>query len=236
MPHVLIVGQTESGKTTLAKRLCREYQQHGIKTAVLDILNDPEWHADYQTADQEEFLATVKQSRSLAVFVDEGGETIGRYESELKWLATRGRHFGHNCHFISQRASDISKTVRDQCSRLFCFQVSLTDAKTLSDDWAREELRQANTLAQGEFFDCPRFGPVRRLSLFGTAPHNGTSRIDTGVPKGDTADAHAPSSDVPPSADPVPSGRGSGRKVDGGPGQTHSPETEASNSGAPTRK
>lgn len=166
MAHVLILGMTESGKSTLAKQLCGEAKKRQLGTLVLDPLNDPDWQADYQTRDPAEFLRVVKNSESCAVFVDESGQSVGRFDTEMFWLATQGRHFGHMCHFISQRGQQIAKTVRDQCGRLYLFNCSLSDAKMLADEWNKEELRQAHTLEKGEFFIVQRFGAVKRAKLF----------------------------------------------------------------------
>lgn len=132
---------------------------------MLDILCDRGWHADFQSDDASQFLSVVKSSRSCAVFIDESAEVVGRYNDEMFWLATRGRHYGHNCHFVTQRVVQLNKTVRDQCSQLFLFRVSLDDAKALSNEWAREELRNANSLAQFECFHVTRFGHLRRLYI-----------------------------------------------------------------------
>lgn len=153
---------TESGKTTLAKLLIREFRRNDIKCVVLDPLFDPSFEADFQTSDRDEFLRIVKGSRSLAIFVDEAGESVGRYDSEMHWLATRGRHYGHSCYFLTQRGMQIAKTVRDQCSYLYLFACSRTDAKTLADEYNKPMLELANILDKGEFFVCPRFGTVHR--------------------------------------------------------------------------
>lgn len=156
---------TESGKTTLAKQLCWSYKRNKIKTIVLDPLLTPDWNSDFQTVDKYEFLNIVKRSRQCAIFIDESGEMIGKYNDEMHWLATRGRHFGHNCHFIVQRIVQLNKTVRDQCAHLFCFSVSITDAKLLADDWGKLELRDANTLKQFEFYHVMRFGDCSKIAL-----------------------------------------------------------------------
>lgn len=165
MPHVLIAGITESGKTTLAKRLVKRYNSNGIATLVLDPLNDPQWGATFQTSDKELFLRNVKQSRSCALFIDESGEMIGRYNEEMFFLATRARHLGHNTHFITQRVVQLNKTVRDQCVDLFLFMVSKTDAKILADEFNKPELQQANMLNQFECFYCRRYGAVRKIQI-----------------------------------------------------------------------
>lgn len=173
MPHSKIIGMTESGKTTLAKQLSKEYQQRKIPVIVLDPLGDPGWSDNpdseyfYQTDNKAVFLSAVRASRSCAVFIDEAGESVGQYDREMYWLATRGRHYGHNCHFLAQRAQQIAKTVRDQCGRLYLFNCSLDDAKTLANEWNKPELKEAYTLKQGEFFAVSRFGSVVKLSAFG---------------------------------------------------------------------
>lgn len=168
MPHVLIIGMTESGKTTLASEMCRQYRAKGVKTIVLDPMCDQRWQADFQTTDQDEFLAIVQNpgTRSCALFIDESGEEIGQYKKEMFWLATRGRHYGHNSHFITQRATQLSPTVRDQCSYLFLFNSSIDDCTQLAKEFNRLELKNANSLAKGEYFQCPRWGELQRLRVF----------------------------------------------------------------------
>jgi len=168
MPHSLIAGMTESGKTTLATRQSGLYQSNGIKVIVLDPLLDPRWQADYITDNRFEFLKVVQHpdTKGCAIFIDESGESVGQYNDEMFWLATRARHYGHNSHFISQRPQMLSPTVRGQCSYLYLFNVSSTDAKILADDWNKPELRDAATLAKGEYFYCGRFDPVSRHRVF----------------------------------------------------------------------
>ena len=168
MPHSLIVGMTESGKTTLATNLCRGYKERGIKTIVLDPMYDQRWQADFITTDKDRFLDIVQnpETRSCALFIDESGEEIGQYKREMFWLATRGRHYGHNSHFITQKAKQLAPTVRDQCSYLFLFNSSIDDCKELANEFNRPELRTANTLAKGEYFQCPRWGQIERLKVF----------------------------------------------------------------------
>jgi len=176
MPHSLVLGMTESGKTTLAKKLSKEYQARGIGVIVLDPLQDPEWSDKpdsdlfFQTTDKDEFLASVKASKRCAVFIDESGESVGQYDTAMHWLATRGRHYGHNCHFLSQRGQQIAKTVRDQCGRLYLFTCSLTDAKILADEWNKPELREAHGLEQGQFFIVRRFSGTEIASAFDDKP------------------------------------------------------------------
>lgn len=153
MAHTLIIGMSESGKTTLAKQLCQKYRRQGIKTIVLDPLWD-NWQADFQTDDPAEFMAVVSnpETKRCAIFIDEAGESVGQYNKEMFWLATRARHYGHNSHFIVQRVSQISPIVRDQCRFLFMFSTNIKVCKTLADDFNEERLLEGNMLEQGECF------------------------------------------------------------------------------------
>ena len=167
MAHSLVVGMTESGKSTLAKRLVMDWRHRGRAVLVLDALHDPAWHCDFLTSSGPEFQAVVRGSRNCLVVVDEAGEYVGQYDKELSWLATRGRHWGHSCLFVAQRASQISRLVRDQCSFLMCFAVSKYDARILSDEWGRDELLDAPQLPRGTCIYVPRFGSSKRITVFG---------------------------------------------------------------------
>lgn len=166
MAHVLILGMTLSGKTSLAKRLAPVYRAQGIKVGVLDPLGDPEWGADYQTSDPDEFLRVFWESRQVAWFIDESGDAVGRYDEAMARTATRGRHWGHRMHYITQRGAQLSRTVRDQCSTLFLFTTSLKDGKLHAEEWNKDELATAHTLGQGEYFTTGRFTPLSRGKLF----------------------------------------------------------------------
>lgn len=166
MAHVLVLGMTLSGKTMLAKSLAAEYRAAGISVLVLDPLRDPGWHADYQTSDPEEFLNFFWGARSCAVFIDEAADSVGRYDLAMQKTATRGRHWGHRVHYLSQRGTSINRTVRDQCSRLFLFASSLSDCKIHANEWNKPELLTAPTLPSGSYMACSKFGAVTHGKIF----------------------------------------------------------------------
>lgn len=156
---------TESGKTTLAKKLAQAYKNKGIGVLVLDPLFD-NWTCDYQTSDSDTFLDTYWKSKSCMVFIDESGDSVGRYEKTMIKTATRGRHWGHCNHYITQRASSVALTVRDQCGHLFLFASGFEDCKTHAREWNKPVLIEAANLKQGEYFHCTRFGGVTKNKLF----------------------------------------------------------------------
>jgi hypothetical protein len=166
MAHSLILGMTESGKTSLAKQLARGYKERGIGVLVLDPMNDPEWACDYKTDDVDEFLSVYWNSRRCAAFIDEAGEAVGQYDTAMHRTATKGRHWGHANHYISQRGTMIACTVRDQCSHLFLFATALKDSKIHAAEWNADILKSANALKQGEYYHSTRFGAVEKIKLF----------------------------------------------------------------------
>lgn len=167
MAHILILGQTLSGKTTLAKRLAAKYKSEGIGVLVLDPVGDPEWQADFRTANMDEFFRVYNDSRRCAVFVDEAGEVCEEYKHEITKTATRGRHRGHRNHYIAQRGTLILRTIRDQCSSLFLFNSGLEDCKIHAAEWNAPDIREHGPfLETGEYFHKQRMGQLQRGHLF----------------------------------------------------------------------
>lgn len=166
MCHVLILGMTLSGKTSIAKKLATLYRQSGVMVGVLDELGDPEWDADFRTTDANTFLRAFWESRQCAWFVDESGDAVGKYDEAMAKTATRGRHWGHRVHYLTQRGAQLSRTVRDQCSELFLFATSHDDSKLHANEWNSQELKNAHTLRQGEYFQKGRFGNLSRGNVF----------------------------------------------------------------------
>lgn len=141
----------------MAKQLAKEFRLNNYKVLVLDPLSDPDWEVDFKTKDKDEFLDMVKRSKSCILFIDESGQEIGRYNDEMFFLATQARHWGHISFFISQRAQALNKTVRDQCSNLYAFRLSLSDSVILSDQFAQPELKNIVSLPQYHFYKTGTF-------------------------------------------------------------------------------
>ena len=141
---------TSSGKTTLAKQLAVMARARGRRVIVLDPTYE-EWQADFQTADNEEFLEVFWHPEwiSCDVFIDESADAIGQFDKTMFGIATKGRKNGHNCFFISQRAAQLNPTVRGQCERLFLFKIGTKDANVMAEDWVEPELANAFLLPRG---------------------------------------------------------------------------------------
>lgn len=179
MAHSLIFGMTESGKTTLAKQMCRGYFAQGYGVLVLDPMCDPGWKPEspdgmdlehkyqlkkrfYQTDDPDEFLRVFWDSRACMVFIDEAGDVVGQYDLAMRQTATKGRHWGHCVHYLSQRGAQLSPTVRGQCEHMFLFTTARQDCELFAREWNKPELVEAAQLPRLEFFHVQRYAPLQR--------------------------------------------------------------------------
>lgn len=169
MAHSLLLGMTESGKTSLGIVLAGHYHDGGFPLIILDPMGNPKWPAGpnvFRTSSVADFLRVFWASTRCMAFIDEAGESVGRFDDVMIQTATKGRHWGHSCHYMSQRGAQLSRTVRDQCSHLFLFTTALDDCKIHANEWNKPELREAHTLPQGHYFHATRFGMLQRGQLF----------------------------------------------------------------------
>ena len=160
--HTLIIGMTESGKTTLGKILCSSYKAAGFGTIVFDAAFN-EWRADFQTGDADKFFRYAVRARRCMLFVDEAGKAVKWSARERVDLATLFRHLGHSALFLGQRPAMIAPSVRYNCARLCLFRTSREDAADLAAEWGHREIMSAPDLPAGSFLDITRFSaPVLR--------------------------------------------------------------------------
>ncbi len=167
MAHVLLTGITESGKTTMLRYILAGLKKKGFPTMCLTAEpNDiPALQkvCDWVTMDREAFLRVFFSPNTWRVVaaVDEGPDTIGKYDSEMRAMATRGRHRAI-CLFSSQRVQDINRTIRTQCRHIITFAQDGADADLLAREYRQPSLRDAATLKQFEYMKASRFGGCSR--------------------------------------------------------------------------
>ena len=162
--HSLIVGMTESGKSTLAKKIAKNLVIKKQPVMVLDILGS-KWDANYNTTNIHEFMDYVKRVKNTFIFIDESGE-VGALYKEFFWLATKSRHYGHSVFFITQRSMQLKPVVRSQCRQLFLFCSAKKDCQILHDDFNKKEILKGNELRQGTFLQVRRFENSKKIKLF----------------------------------------------------------------------
>jgi hypothetical protein len=155
--NALILGRSQYGKSSLAKALAKKFKEAGRRVLVYDILLD-DWNADYVTDDKDEFFKIFWGSFDLVAFIEEGGETANKKETEMVYTATRGRHqvgaqgFGNCCYYSCHRLNQLDVTLRAQCPELFLFASRYDDARDLCQEYGERELLKAPTLPPGHFY------------------------------------------------------------------------------------
>jgi len=163
--HVLIVGQGMSGKTLLCKQLAKKFiKNYGV--IVYDPINDPAWPATFKTDDPEKFEKVLWASTNCKVFIDECGDMFESRNREKEKIGFRSRHRGHIIHFIAQRATQVPKTVRLQCTHLFCFRQGLDDLIELARNFNDNLVEFAKDLQKGEYVFCDGYGTMIKDNIF----------------------------------------------------------------------
>lgn len=165
---MLIPGKTGSGKTTLAKRLATDYQRAGRGVLVYDPMQDPAWRAiaEHVYANDDRYLAAVRQARSCMLIVDESPDMLEGRRPPGAWLATQARHLGHMAHFICRRPMDLAPTIRDQCTHLLVFRMGWTWARELAVEHAAPDVEAACTLPLGQYLYARPDGRTTRHRLW----------------------------------------------------------------------
>lgn len=172
MGHYAIVGMTESGKSTLARKCAVELNKMGVHVIVFDPLGDPKWFecldpsTSFITDNEKEFLKVYWSSKNCAVFFDEAGDYATNHNKEMIKTATKGRHWGHSNFYIAQRGNLLARTIRDQCATLYMFTSSKDDAKIYSTEFNDSELLNVPDLPQGTYYSCGRFKKASKHILF----------------------------------------------------------------------
>lgn len=176
MAHKYIVGMTESGKSTLAKLMCMGLNKRGLKIAVLDKLRSTDWQCENVFEDPFEFLEFAKNNEEFFLFVDEGGQAIGRYNEEMEWLATESRHKGHSCIFISQSLTQVAPIVREQSMLFFLFACGEKNTTLLAEECREPLVKKLLKIPKLEFYIVSRFSALEKGKII--FPQKGKLPLD----------------------------------------------------------
>jgi hypothetical protein len=164
MPHVAIIGVTTSGKTHLARSLAQSMRKGGVPTLVLHRPREP-WNsneATWQTSDAELFLSKFWSVKSHACFMELADGAVDKYDLRFHKCFTEGRHEGHRCFYLTQRAATVHPAIRENCASLYLFACgSRAGAKLWSDEFNDDALLKATSLPQWVYYHkANRFSPA----------------------------------------------------------------------------
>lgn len=134
--HVLIVGNSNTGKSEIAKHLAQKASARGESVIVYDPLKSTGWPSDAKKfASAKKFFDYVKAAQSAHVFCDEAATLWNEDYKQADRLLYNRRHQGLLVYLIAQRATMIRPNGRNQCSTVFAFRQQLDDAQTLAAEY-----------------------------------------------------------------------------------------------------
>lgn len=150
--HTLIVGQSFSGKSNLAKNFAHKLAAQGHEIVVFDPMQSTGWPEGSKLYSKPaSFVEAFWKHKNCYVFIDEARVLFEAEKNEAERMAFQGRHGGRLLFFIGQRAmSMIPPNARDQCGKVFAFKQSKKDSDTLTEEKS-EIFSLCRTLKKGEF-------------------------------------------------------------------------------------
>jgi DNA helicase HerA-like ATPase len=151
--HTLVIGQPEQGKTMITKIIVRQAEAMGKQAVILDPLND-EWGKNSIIVNSVEEMieyAKTEGNENKLLVIDESSISFDRYDPKQFWVAKISRHMGHSSIFIGQNMTDVPRGVRSQCTQVFVFASSRTDAKLLADEYDDDLLLTITKLPKFHF-------------------------------------------------------------------------------------
>lgn len=158
------IGQTRSGKTTLATVVADGLRRRGRRLAVLDRMRDPRWgRVEFICSDADEFMSWCQAPANAGchLFCDEWGITCGR-QPRFDWFGTSARHHGHSVWFVAHRWTQLSPAIRDSIDVTWAFGQGVKSASLLAEEFAAPELiTLLPKMQRGKFMQVGRFADAR---------------------------------------------------------------------------
>jgi hypothetical protein len=161
-----IFGASESGKSTLAKKIVVTlHQREGREALVLDPLAKDNWgsHAPVWT-DEAAFWAEIFRQKGKVVVVDDASATINR-DRELNKVFTALRHQNHKLVVIGHDASNLLPQMRAQLQRVFLFLQNRKSVEEWEVVFPGKDLTPATQLQQYEFLTVANYQPLQTFKL-----------------------------------------------------------------------
>ena len=166
--HFALFGQTGTGKTFAAQQFARFMRARGLGVLALHKPLEA-WPADavsWQTPDPEAYLWKWERSRRCGCFMELADAFVDKWDARFHRCFSSGRHLGHRCFYITQRAALVHPNIRDNCSSLCLFAVPTNAARLWAMDFNDENLLRAVNLPPRYFFFKPsRYDSARLMTL-----------------------------------------------------------------------
>lgn len=171
--HTLILGQSFTGKSALAKQLGTALRAQGQ----IVIAYNPTKEAGYTRKDtfecqaaqfetdnpqqfHDEIIRLYKNGNpKIFLIIDEAHSFFTKGDCAYEWIGTQGRHHGLYVIAITQRAASINTTFRAQCSTIYAFRANRIDMEFLRDEfWHKNLDREKLNLPKGKYLKITEEG------------------------------------------------------------------------------
>ena len=174
--HKLILGQSFTGKSALAKQLGTALRAQGQVVIAYNPTREAGYTArdafecqaaQFESSDPEKFVAEINRlhregHNKIFLIIDEAHEFFTRKDCAYSWIGTRGRHYGLTVIAITQRAANINVTFRSQCSTIYAFRANKSDMEFLREEfWHRDLSADDLKLPDGEYLKISKDGISR---------------------------------------------------------------------------
>jgi GTPase SAR1 family protein len=164
-----IFGASESGKTTLARRVSQEIfiREKRQSICLFHLERAPAtWgpHA-HGFFNRDEFLAKVRASNGCLVVVEDASVTVAA-DKDVTDLFTCIRHQNHKLLVIGHHAANLTPEMRDSLQRVFLF---LQNDDAIKNYWSKifpgHDLSCATQLQQYEVLTLANYKPMLKFKL-----------------------------------------------------------------------
>src|SRR5271154_1746255 len=166
MPHTLILGTTESGKTSLARNMEAAWVNAGRESLVYDPFC---WENEWKThcpimVEMDLYLEAARKRTNHLLVVDESSD-LDRYDKEHTWLTTQARHHGHQTILCVQQAELVAPAVRMNCQICCLFWMPPQVRKEIGDSFGHPEIIEQPAPEKGEFYRLRRFEKLQKFRI-----------------------------------------------------------------------
>jgi len=172
MPHIAICGGSTCGKSTLGKVLAQQFLRKNHAVYVLAARSE-KWPCSKLCLSMDELWSWVSAQRKanrkrieqgqkpikIAVFIDDAGQTIDKYDKRFNYFATDARHDYIRSIFLIHAGPQILPVVRNCVETLYLFRCATSVAKLWYDQFVHRELLEVSeSLDKYQYLWVPKFG------------------------------------------------------------------------------
>lgn len=86
------------------------------------------------------------KSQSKLLVVDETYMSLDKFDKSQAWITKTSRHGGHSALLVGHNITDISTSIRNQCTQIFVLGCARSDARILADLYDDDDILKCTKL------------------------------------------------------------------------------------------